>query len=572
MVSSPDKAVEGAEAVAFDVFGTLTCRPFLEPRDLFGYLEDEFSAPGFAEARVKAERKAREKDRETRLEGIYSSMDSMYARMMKEEIRAEVSLSFADPEAKNLFERARSSGKRIVLVSDMYLSSGTISDILEHCGYSGWERLFVSCEEKISKRNGLWKNVLAYLGLSPHSVAVIGDGPNADIGSSAALGMDAVRWIPMTERYLSRHRSEARFAEKNPCWQASAVAAMDMLSESSSDKDEAYMHKVSRRFGGPMNAVFARFIVEHTQKAEELLFLSRDGYMPMRSWETLYGGRAHAYLHTSRMMARIFGSPNWERRDAVLSMADYMLRRGIIGPNEASRRDWRRFAEEHREEMDRLSAEGRVRCAKHIVSAAGSPVSAAVVDATTKSFTAQRDLSDYMRGTELEGCYYAVTAEGGPDHSCYADRSEQKLSSTYVNLTEFFMASGEPPLDDFNEDGEPVPATQIPEDERIREEAFPQIEAGIMDCVKLWKDVFGQRVPRIDWHIMDSWLDVLIAEEHGNDPCTLSGMKWAVDTRHVITRHLIVRWTDLPRLAAYKVAVRAYNALAKRRRTRRLSK
>lgn len=532
-------------------------------------MEDEHGRPGFAAARREAEKEARRSDRETDIGGIYACMDTAYADMRAAETEAEISLAFPDPDAKDLFEKAKLLGKRIVLVSDMYLRSDDIRGILERCGYSGWERILVSCEEKVSKHRGLWKRALDYLGLPPEKVIAVGDSRSSDFEVPSALGIHAFRWAPMTERYLMSHRVEARFARSNPGWQASALVAMDMLMDSRADADEVYWHRVSRRFGGPMCIVFARFVEDSTQGADELLFLSRDGYMPMRVWERLYGGREHVYLRSSRMIAKIFGSADFGDRDTVLSMMEYMRCAGIGCACEASDRQWRLFAAEHRGEMERISAEGRRRYASYVSAAAGSPARAAAIDATTKKFTSQKDLSMYMADTELTGCYYSVTASGGPPHAAYADRSRQHLSSSYVNLAEFFMESGEPALADIDADGKPVLACSRHDPVSVRERAHQHIEAGILECAGVWKEIFGGRIPRIRSDIMDAWMDVLMSEERGNDPDALSGIKWAVDTRHRLARHLIIRWSDVPGLVLYNAASKALSAVSGRKRDRK---
>jgi hypothetical protein len=81
-----------------------------------------------------------------------------------------------------------------------------------------------------------------------------------------------------------------------------------------------------------------------------------------------------------------------------------------------------------------------------------------------------------------------------------------------------------------------------------------------MDCVNSWKKVFGERIPRIPPEASDGWLDVLMAEERGDDPDTLSGMKWAVNTQHTVTRHLIIRRSDIPKLALYKAAEKLHSS------------
>jgi predicted HAD superfamily hydrolase len=552
-------SVEDSEAVAFDVFDTLVVRPFMRPRDLFGYLEDEYSAEGFAKARVDAEHRARETDRETDIDGIYACIDERYRFLKEIEIESEISLSFPDPQAKGFYERMKSLGKRIVLVTNTYLPEEVIGKILAHCGYEGWERIFVSCREKKSKRNGLYSEALEYLGLSPGKFTVVGDSKDDDQAVPNSLGMEAYRWIPMTERYLLAHPKEERFLSGYPGYAASAIVAMDMLFPGADD--ETYWHRVSRRFGGILCTAFARFVRDNTGDSQKLLFLSRDSYMAMKAWEELYGGKDHAYLYASRMTAKAFGSRDLSDRDTVISLMTYLREKGAPeGMEIPDYKHWKEFAEKYRGELTEIANTGHERIGRYIESVAGDASPVTVVDATTMNFTSQRDIQRYLAHSEINGCYYAVTGKGGPSHTVYNDRTSQHLTSSYVNLTEFFLGSGEPPLADISEDGKPVFRKEIPEDERRRHEAQPQIESGEMDCVNSWKKVFGERIPRIPPEASDGWLDVLMAEERGDDPDTLSGMKWAVNTQHTVTRHLIIRRSDIPKLALYKAAEKLHSS------------
>lgn len=73
---------------------------------------------------------------------------------MQKEIELELRYCYARKTGKQLFEYAKSQGKSIILVSDMYLSQEIIKRILSKNGYSGYQRLFVSNECHCTKRTG----------------------------------------------------------------------------------------------------------------------------------------------------------------------------------------------------------------------------------------------------------------------------------------------------------------------------------------------------------------------------------------------------------------------------------
>ena len=214
-VSGYLKAIDTADAVAFDIFDTLLVRPFFHPHDLFGFLEAESGLEGFAEARIRAEREARRTDPETDIDGIYRSIDPKYLALKDAEIGSEISFSRADPDMVEVFGYASEKGKNIVLVSDMYLPSDILERMVSKNGFSGHSKIYVSTETKVSKRSGLmYDTVLGDLGLPPSKVLMIGDNRHADCDSAISKALKAMRWIPMKERYAASHRHEMRFLKR----------------------------------------------------------------------------------------------------------------------------------------------------------------------------------------------------------------------------------------------------------------------------------------------------------------------------------------------------------------------
>ena len=65
--------------------------------------------------------------------------------------------------------------------------------------------------------------------------------------------------------------------------------------------------------------------------------------------------------------------------------------------------------------------------------------------------------------------------------------------------------------------------------------------------------MFGDVLPYVTSDVIDGWLDVLMTHEKGDDPETLSGIKWAIDTRHTLYRHLIMRRSEIPFMATLSI-------------------
>lgn len=183
---SIDNLVVNTDFVSFDIFDTLILRKCGKPGMIF-YLIDEIYA-GFAEQRTTAEYNARKLSdkEEITLDEIYSLLENIYGKEQTEklkelEIKTELSQCVPNHEMLRYYNELLSDGKRIFLISDMYLPSDVIRQILEKCGIRGYEKLYVSSEYRKTKRSGsLFDLVLSEQSLKPENLTHIGDHPLAD--------------------------------------------------------------------------------------------------------------------------------------------------------------------------------------------------------------------------------------------------------------------------------------------------------------------------------------------------------------------------------------------------------
>ena len=183
----PDSVIASVQIISFDVFDTLVLRSVDEPSDVFDIVAGKSNLTDFKAQRIKAEQKARNKagSSEIRLADIYSELNDVYKEsdeLMRMEIESELEVCRADEKMKAFYERVKDMGKRIVITSDMYLPSETIASILYKCGYEGYEKLFVSSEYGVMKRDGrLYEVVKKECEVGDGSCILhIGDHPLAD--------------------------------------------------------------------------------------------------------------------------------------------------------------------------------------------------------------------------------------------------------------------------------------------------------------------------------------------------------------------------------------------------------
>ena len=150
------KAIDKAQVVSFDVFDTLLLRPYLKPMDMFIHMERAHKCFGFAQRRLRAShvfhlKHGREK--EATLDDIYDQMPE-FADMKQVELDWEWQTIRGNGEMKSFWDYALQHGKSVIALSDMYLPPEFVARLLEHNGFTGASKLFVSATAGAAKSAG----------------------------------------------------------------------------------------------------------------------------------------------------------------------------------------------------------------------------------------------------------------------------------------------------------------------------------------------------------------------------------------------------------------------------------
>ena len=214
------------ETVSFDVFDTLIMRPFRHPSDLRCMLEDRWQRENrrcilsFADARGEAESSVRAWERgrkeDVTLRDIYGALqvtcgatEDCAEIMRYGEMEAEVEYCQPRHSGVQLYRLAKAMGRRVVLTSDMYLDSETITQMLNKCGVADWDAFFLSSERNALKWNGgLYREVLAELGVAPATILHIGDNWENDFVQPEKLGMHALHHPRAMDVMTDRNRTQ----------------------------------------------------------------------------------------------------------------------------------------------------------------------------------------------------------------------------------------------------------------------------------------------------------------------------------------------------------------------------
>ncbi len=211
------------DTVSFDIFDTLLLRPFMYPTDLFEVLSNKLNKEtasfiDFASIRRNAEAETRNENRLNKPSCEEVTFDEIYQHIAKtcrfsthlqeemkhEELEIEKQVLRRRELGKELFELAKDAGKRIVLISDMYLSGAFIREVLQKNGYSGYHKLYISSEILLTKATGnLYKYVLKDLGIkNAKTMLHLGDNWHSDVEMPKTLGIRAEHLPKGSDLYL----------------------------------------------------------------------------------------------------------------------------------------------------------------------------------------------------------------------------------------------------------------------------------------------------------------------------------------------------------------------------------
>lgn len=113
------------------------------------------------------------------------------------------------PFADGLMQAAAKAGRRVILLSDMYLDSRQIHRLLETagCGMNRIARLVSTAETRLNKRSGtIFAPLAAQLGTAPERILHIGDSLVSDYRRPIEAGWRA-RHLPVPRRVLAARRA-----------------------------------------------------------------------------------------------------------------------------------------------------------------------------------------------------------------------------------------------------------------------------------------------------------------------------------------------------------------------------
>lgn len=282
--------IKECDIVSFDVFDTLLLRNVIKPTDIFVLVELEYNSKysksiPFSKIRVEAEEKARRlsKEEDIHLDDIYEVIRKQVGADSEElkrlEFEMEKEFLVVNPEIKPLFDLARELGKTIYIITDMYLPSNWIGEILGKNGINGYKKLFVSGELKVTKSTG---SIYSYIRKTENIDASarwihIGDNLHSDCISAQKSSIESYHYVKPSERFEldSIHTIGD-----------SIIRAMQINGQLS-NRQKDYWYRFGWETVGPLYVGVMFWLANQLRGKDNIYFLSRDGYMPYQLYKMM---------------------------------------------------------------------------------------------------------------------------------------------------------------------------------------------------------------------------------------------------------------------------------------------
>lgn len=354
LVDAGEKLAADASVVSFDMFDTLLVRrthnPDLIKIPVARFISVEARARGLDwdwrqvqtlrdsnESEMRADTGRRFEDQEAcypvfmkeTLSEIFGpagfgneDIDNLLQRVTDYEMALENAMLVPRATIVNWLKSLRAAGKKILVISDIYLPAGNLRGLLAHAGILDHvETVISSADSFLAKASGMaYHSIAAEFEIKAGDWLHVGDNPVSDGFRPGEVG---IRSLVLQDPEEFRRRAIAArqyfYSNRRSFWKGRALQQM-MAPLEAENLPRSPMYVEGYNFLGPLICMYVHRVAElcRERKIGKLFFLSREGWMFKQVWEKitplLYPDRnlpQIEYLYVSRQ-ALAGASCAWE--------------------------------------------------------------------------------------------------------------------------------------------------------------------------------------------------------------------------------------------------------------------
>ncbi len=532
-------AVEKHDYISFDIFDTLLTRKVMRPEDVFDLVEKNnrekgFIIESFKEKRIRSQEQLGLSNPD--ISEIYKAFQDSFhitpelaQKYLDEEIAVEKRVLVPRKDMVLIFKECLDRGKKVFLVTDMYISEEVLREILKENGITGYNDIYVSCSRKQLKLQGLLETYVAEAGEG--NFLHIGDHL---IHDGICAGLAGIDYCLIPSGYKCAMMSPLKpVVEMASSLEEHILIGLvinrlfsdpfsEPLSNIKSDEDYAYS------FCAAYVARFVFWISETVEGADYrgILFSARDGFLIRQMYDILrqYSAASHMapesiYFYTSRKAAVAPCVKDEKYINTIIDIyagmdKEEMMREGFLlekskvhpfdpGANEI----WHLYIWEHLDAIRDRAAEAKRNYLKYMGNlrlAIGWKY--AFMD-WVSSGTCQKSLIQYAP-FEMEGLYAYWKRDDNAeliDVKSMIGKESPFFIDNYKKF-ETFLTSLEPSVIFFDEQGEPVFAREERTEKELR-----YIQAMQRGCMEFFTEFLALAGRAKSESLSLSLLDCLLA-------------------------------------------------------------
>jgi len=301
---------DGIKIVSFDIFDTLILRMVEKPVDIFELVQREYEKIkgkmniDYKKIRIESEKEARqianeiygreEINHDDIFNVLNKKFDNIDIKILKQlEIEKEKEFCIANDYMKKIYDQVKLKNIKIIITSDMYLDKEVIINILKKNGYDSFERIFLSSEIMLTKWKGsMYSYILKETNCKPEEILHIGDNIYSDIKMAEMKGIQTHYYENVYNRAKKQLVRDLEYIDKNyDCIELSITRALinnELFNDDNKIND--FWYAFGFKYVGILYYSLVTWIHNNAKNdgIEKLLFLSRDGYILKKAYETIY--------------------------------------------------------------------------------------------------------------------------------------------------------------------------------------------------------------------------------------------------------------------------------------------
>ena len=523
--------IDDYDAISFDVFDTLIMRKTLEPRDVFNLVEERLrnkgiNIPNFMKYRKEADRLSKGGN----IRQIYDILQQMLKIdnvqkdiIMQEELSCEENVLMPRRDMVKIMDYAFKQGKRISLISDMYLPDNILERIIQKKGIKNYHKLYVSCDYKTGKGGQLFE--IYKRDVSGRKCLHIGDDLNADKVMPESYGIDSYAVCSAIEMLrMSELHEVLGYADNSNERNLIGLIISEIFNSPFAFHGTFGVLKFDRFedmgkiFFAPMVMKYIEELTDCLKEHEKysgVLFPSRDGYFFQKMYEVFKNCHKAEdklvpsfYFHTSRKLAirstvcqdEVY---NYFKGYLNKNSADWLLK-NIIGLNDLVKinegESQNEYIDRNRKEVVRQSKEVEKNYRIYMKKEGIKTVDKYLFCEVNAKGTSQYALS-YLFDKPLDGFYWYNAGCVGREFNNFSILKFDDFSlrnDTFTRnlyLQEMFLSDVIPSVESIDSDGNPVFALEMRSREEI--ESIEKVQNGAENFLcEYWKKFYkwGEKV------------------------------------------------------------------------------